>query len=346
MSVGEAKPTFEATRVLSLDRWDRIVVQVPATVKSHHDFVKSIRKIRKKLVGSRGREPRKFPESIYYLLGFIVGDAIKHLGPEKRLTLSLSLQLTKKHPDNLQLGEYVMKCVRMLGIRALRGYDGQPRKKVPNGFYSWNTAYSGAIGWLFTACLGLRWNQKTTTDPVSMDWIFFAPRRYRLWFLRGLADSDGGVQFHHRWAEICSSPNTEFVRALFESLELRTQVRIHNGYGYVSMSAVDAARIQLFNPDIMTYRRRLLEKLVNARSYQRWPEWLEKRVSDMIHENIGSRDISERLLTEGVFVRPRTISRKRKLPFIFESDGRWPRPLSGQVEDGASAEIRSRDPRL
>jgi hypothetical protein len=308
-----------------LDRRNTKMVKVPAVVRSHGEFADSVRRIRRKLVGPRVREPRSVLDAMYYLLGFLVGDAIKHLGSERRLTISLCLQLTRKYPDNLQLGEYVMDCIRMLGIKCSRGYDGPPRKKVPNGFYSWNSTYSAALGWLFVACVGLKWNEKTTRDPVRMHWIFTAPKRYRVWFLRGLADSDGGMQFHHRWAEICSSPNTKFVKALFESLGMRTLVRVHRGYGYISTPAADAARIQLFNPNIATHRRQLLEKLVKAKAYQRWPDWLETEVAHLVHQNLGSRDISQRLLEEGVFVRPRTISRKRQLPFFFESDGRWTR---------------------
>lgn len=145
-----------------------------------------------------------------------------------------------------------------------------------------------------------------------MTWLLGAPEDFRIWFLRGLADSDGDVQFHHRWAEIATSPNTSFVKALFESLGLRTLVRVHRGYGYVSVSAVDAARIQLFNPDVMTYRRELLEKLANARTYNPWPKWLEAKVSRLIRRNLSSREIAERILEDGVFIRPRTVNRKRE----------------------------------
>ena len=158
-----------------------------------------------------------------------------------------------------------------------------------------------------------------------MDWILTAPVRYRVWFLRGLADSDGDVQFHHRWAEIATSPNTEFVKALFVSLGLKTLVRIHRGYGYVSVSAADAARIQLFNPDFMSHRRLLLEKLARARVFHgRWPEWIRARVDELGRREMSPREIAETVLREnGVFIKPRSVNKRRKWPFLFESEGGW-----------------------
>ena len=315
------EPPPSSGRILvSLDRRNTKTVSLPRIVHSHYDFVNSVRRIREALAGEEPEE-NNFLQAMYYLLGFMVGDAMKHPSSERRLTMGLRLQLTKKHPDNIQLGEYMMGCLRKLGIKYSRGRDGKPRKKVPNGFYSWHSENSAAIGWLFTACLGLKWNQRTTRDPVRMKWVLTAPQRYRKCFLRGLADSDGGIQFHHRRAEIVSSPNTEFVKALFNSLELRTLVKIQRGYGYVSVSVADAARIKLFNPDISTHRRMLLEKLANARAYSgRWPAWLQSRVAELIHQGLGSRKISEILLEGGVFVRPRTINIKRRLTLRSESD--------------------------
>jgi hypothetical protein len=169
------------------------------------------------MVSRKQEDVEVFVGAMYYFLGWMVGDGIKNLGSRRFLTMRFRLQLTRKHPDNLPLGTYVMDCLGMLGVKCVRGRDGRPRKKVPNGFYAWHSSYSPAVWWLFTACLGLSPDQKTTQHPVRMAWLLDAPREMRLWFLRGLADSDGDVHFQHRWVDICTSPNTNFIRRFFGS---------------------------------------------------------------------------------------------------------------------------------
>jgi hypothetical protein len=161
--------------------------------------------------------------------------------------------------------------------------------------------------------LGLSPDQKTTKHPVRMAWLLDAPREMRLWFLRGLADSDGNVHFQHRWVDICTSPNTNFIRRLLGSFGFRTRVRVQRGYGYVSISCQDAALIQIFNPHLSTYRRAALEKLASAKVFRsRWPDWLKSRVDSLIRAGLNERQISESILSEhGVYLKMRTIKKRR-----------------------------------
>ena len=272
------------------------------------------------------RDAEMFVAAMYYFLGWMVGDGIKNLGSRRFPTMRFRLQLTRKHPDNLPLGTYVMDCLGMLGVRCVRGRDGRPRKKVPNGFYAWHSSYCSAVWWLFTACLGLSPDQKTTQHPVRMAWLLDAPREMRLWFLRGLADSDGDVHFQHRWVDICTAPNTNFIRRFFTSLGLHTRVRVYRGYGYVSISCQDAASIQIFNPCLSTYRRMTLEKLVSAKVFRsKWPNWLNSRVNSLIRAGLNERQIAESILSEhGVYLRMRTIKNRRS-DFVCASQGRHSR---------------------
>ena len=299
--------------VLLLDRSRGKTVTLPRRVVSHNEFVDSICKIRSAMNPSKTEDIGMFVSAMYYFLGWMVGDGIKNLGSRRLLTMCFRLQLTRKHPDNLPLGTYVMDCLKMLGVKCVRGRDGQPRKKVPNGFYSWHSSYSSAVWWLFSACLGLSLDQKTTKHPVKMGWLLDAPREMRVWFLRGLADSDGDVHFQHRWVDIATSPNTNFIKRLLGSLGFHTNVRVHRGYGYVSISCRDAASIQIFNPFLMTYRRTALERLVSAKVFRgKWPNWLSAKVDSLIRAGLDDRRISESILSEhGVYLRMRTIKKRR-----------------------------------
>ncbi len=254
----------------------------------------------------------EFLSAMYYVLGWCVGDFGKNYGNERRLSARISFQLTKKHPENLALGDYVTECVRMLGVPCKRYGDRPASESNPNGSFLWKSAFSSVVGWLHAAALGMDWGQRTTLHPVKMDWILRAPRKFRLWFLRGIADSDGTVNLRNKLVEIVSSPNTYFFRDLFTSLGIKNVVRFSRGYGYVAVDAPAAARIRIFSPAVATHRRKMLEKLVNAKTFHpHWPAWLEDLVQVLIAKGLPAPEIRNQLLEDhNVYVKIHTIKRK------------------------------------
>jgi len=156
------------------------------------------------------------------------------------------------------------------------------------------------------------WAERTTFNPVKMDWMLLAPTKFRLWFLRGVADSDGHVNVRNKIVEITSSPNTHFFHRLFESLSIKNVVRFSRGYGYVALAAPDAARIQIFSPVILTYRRKMLEKLATAKTFQGpWPKWLEELVQGLIAKGLPAPEIRNIILEDHeTYVKIQTIKRK------------------------------------
>jgi len=154
--------------------------------------------------------------------------------------------------------------------------------------------------------------RETTLNPVKMDWMLLAPVKFRLWFLRGIADSDGNVNLRNKVIEITSSPNTYFFHRLFDSLGIKSTVRFSRGYGYVTVAAPAAARVQIFSPGVLTYRRETLERLVDARTFQGpWPGWLENVVQVLIAKGLSAPEIRDVLLEEhDVYVKMQTIKRK------------------------------------
>ncbi len=245
---------------------------------------------------------------MHYLLGWIVGDAGKGFLLNRPLA-RLQLDLCRKHPENLQLGNFVMNCVLMLGIPCKRIADGPPRKREPHGLYRWQSYYSEAISWLFTACIGLHRQELTSYDPVRMDWLLAAPAEHRRWFLRGIADSDGSVNLRNRTTQITSAPNTRFFSALFSSLDVKALTYPSKGVGTISVSAKDAMNMQIFNPEVETHRNSLLQKLANARTFRsRWPGWLETKVSQLLREGLDASSIRDKLLFEDhTYVKLKTI---------------------------------------
>lgn len=222
-------------------------------------------------------ERDRFIELMYYLLGWFLGDLGKRFGPEHFMTADVDIGLSRRHPENEVLGEYVAECIGSLGIFIKRSRDRLPSAKHQYGSYVWYSRRSPVFGWFHKACLGLKWNERASYHPVRMDWILSVPRECRIWFIRGLADSDGDVHFKDKCVDITTSPNTRLIKALLSSLGLHTTVSFFRNSSRVTVSASDAAQIQIFNPELYTHRRKILEKLVGARTFPRhWPKWLRK----------------------------------------------------------------------
>ncbi len=282
-------------------------------INSHEDFADAVLRIYDAF-GMDGNDQCVQPlERAYYLLGWLAGDAVKQFAagsPKARIGIGLC----KKHPENLALGEYVSECIRTLGVPVNRIADEPSRESEPHGSFRWLSSYSLVVSWLKAACLGLTREELTSYVPVKMDWLFTAPNELRLWFLRGLADSDGTVNLRNKAVFIVTSPNTKIVRGLLDSVGCHNTAGLSKGVGVVAISGADAARIQIFNPDIFTHRRKLLEKMCNAAVYQRhWPEWLEARVEELVCQGLDSSTIRDTLLSkDNVYVKLKTLNRKAR----------------------------------
>jgi len=190
--------------------------------------------------------------------------------------------------------------------------DGPPRNRDPHGMYRWMSYFSEVFVWFHTACLGLEKEQLTSYDPVRMDWLLTASPDSVLWFLRGIADSDGTVNVRNKTVEITSEPNGPLFAKLFATVGVRSSIYKSKGYDCVSISVSDAATVQIFNPELETHRNRLLNKLAAAQTFQaRWPPWLEERVCRLLAKNPDARAVRNTLLFEdNTYVTLRTLKVK------------------------------------
>jgi len=249
---------------------------------------------------------------MYYLLGWLVGDAGKNFST-KHPWARVEIGLTRKHPQNLQLGNFVMDCISMLGMTCGRIRDGSPRANNPSGSYRWMSYFSEVFFWFHTACLGLNVDQLTSYNPVSMDWLLTAAPASIEWFLRGIADSDGCVNVSNRGVDITSEPNGPLFAKLFAKVGIRAKIYKSKGCESVSISAFDAARMQIFNVQVGTHRSLLLNRVAYARTFPaRWPAWLEERVHHLLSEHEDLSTVRNTLLSEdNVYVKLRTLRNKQ-----------------------------------
>ena len=166
---------------------------------------------------------------------------------------------------------------------------------------------------MHTACLGLRRDEVTSYTPVRMTWLATASPQARAWFVRGVADSDGTVNLRNKTVVITSAPNTDFLRDILVSLGINTRTHESGGFGYVTISGQAAFELQIFNPEIPTHRGFLLQKMVEARTFQsRWPVWLQRRVASLLAREPRDSRVRDTLLFEdNIYVKLRTIRLKR-----------------------------------
>jgi len=285
------------------------MLTLPAKIGSASDFEKSVLTIRQAYTGSPGDQ--RFLNMMYYLLGWLVGDAGKNFST-KHPWARVELDLSRKHPQNLPLGNFVMNCISSLGVTCGRIRDGPPRVRDNYGMYRWMSYFSEVFVWFYTACLGPDRDQLTSYDPVRMDWLLTASTDSIQWFLRGIADSDGTVNVRNKTVEITSEPNGPLFARLFSKVGVRARLYKSKGFDCVSISVSDAARIQIFNPEVENHRGVLLQKLASARTFQaRWPPWLEKRVDQLFAEHTDVSVVRNTLLFEDdTYVTLRTLKSK------------------------------------
>ena len=290
-------------------------MRLPSRLNSYRDFDAAVLSARQQCTSTGPRFDREnFLNSMYYLLGWFLGDLGKQFGSIRLTTAGLNLTLTKRHPENQALGDVVFfQCVQTLGIQARRQPDREPDRSSQYGAYRWDCRRSPLFGWFHLVCLGLEWEQRASSDPVRMDWILGAPSRRRLWFIRGVADSDGDVHFNDRSVGITTTPNTALLFALLESVGCTPRAEVDGRSNKVVITVKHAAQIEIFNPRLLTYRRRTLVSLATAKTFERrWPAWLQDEVTTLLNSGAGAREIRDKVLEDHhVFIRLATLRRKR-----------------------------------
>jgi transposase-like protein len=206
-------------------------IQVPVKIRNYEDVVKVVSQLQPLLIASvtatefgiTDTQLADMREELFaYLLAMMVGDSSKSGGEQERfVSMALDLQLILKQPSNLRFGRFVCFCTNTIGLQMKRIADKQPTGttrfgKQPSAAFRWTSERSPFLAWMFSVALGLNWNERTSYDPLRMDWIHSAPRAFRLRFVQGLADSDASVKDHE--VIITSVPNAEFLASLLRGL--------------------------------------------------------------------------------------------------------------------------------
>jgi hypothetical protein len=202
-------------------------------------------------------------ELFYFLLGFLVGDGGKYYSEygASRARHNRKAAVTtnmKRMGSNYRVLRYVQLALDCIGIHSHEIKD----QTSPQGdqIIRWNSEHSNLVTWLIRVCLGLNEGERTSRNPVRMEWIHDSPRECIVAFLQGVADSDGYVSKQRNYAEISSIPNAEFYRKLIRRIGFEAKTYPRNESPRVTRIDVStAARLPLFNPTIQSYRHDQLQ---------------------------------------------------------------------------------------
>lgn len=182
-----------------------------------------------------------------YLLGIMVGDASKG-GSFSSGKMFVELQLTKRHPENHVLGEFVGLCANSVGLRFSEVDDRVRNERVPYGRFHWKSNTSELVHWLFADCLGLKSGQLATHDPVSVEWMLPAPRAFRVWFIQGVCDSDAYVHLQDQEVHIIASPNAEALSRILDSLGVENKPAVIDKMDVLRVKLNAAFALPVFSP--------------------------------------------------------------------------------------------------
>jgi len=94
-----------------------------------------------------------------------------------------------------------------------------------------------------------------------MNWILDTPRRFRLRYVQGVADSDGCVKSYV--VEIASVPNPDFLAKVLQSLGMTTAHTAFEGGEPLKtrLNAKQASTLPIFNEFVNSYRYRKMMNL-------------------------------------------------------------------------------------
>ncbi len=96
-------PILSETLMLFLDGRRKAKIKVPSRIPSPQAFDEIMLRARSALTGiSHSYKAPSFLDRMYYLLGWVLGDLGKHFYDESKLTVSLDIHLSKRHPENLR----------------------------------------------------------------------------------------------------------------------------------------------------------------------------------------------------------------------------------------------------
>lgn len=299
-------------------------IKVPENINSYQDLIKVIKQFKfinnlkdfnKFNIDFKSIEKIK-PLLFAYLLGMFVGDASKkEIKRKNRTTRRIQLRLSTGYKTNEKLGEFTKLCANSMGLRMNQGKNCPAGKRNTHDFYAWHSQSSLLVQWIFKVWLGLKNKEKTTYNPIKAKWLLKAPKEFKIYFLQGLADSDGYIDITTHRAGIITGPNTKFIKRLLKTMDIKGEESyLHKGsLGQIKFRLEKAIELPLFSPYVNSYRFQLMQKIIKAkRLHHHWPTYLGKEVDNYLKEGFSSTKIIQKVLNDhNIIIRQGGIYKRR-----------------------------------
>jgi hypothetical protein len=149
--------------------------------------------------------------------------------------------------------------------------------------------------------LGLKSKENTTYTPIRAKWLLNTPTQFKIWFIQGLADSDGYIDVNTFRGGVITEPNTSLIESLFKTLKVHTLTgSLHRGtLGIVTLNLKDANSLPLFNPYVKSYRYDSMQKLAMAKTVnKRLPKQLCDCINKLKLKGLSKSEIIRTILNE------------------------------------------------
>jgi len=305
-------------------------IHVPTTIRTWEDAGSVIPQIQPLIeLGQKFSKQYLFG----FLVGIIIGDA--HNPKQGHAHRHIELVMSKKYETNVKIGEFTSLCANQLGLRMSRGEDLPKPCDKPFGFYLWRSQSSPLIDWIFHVGIGLEDGQHTTYDAIHADWVFDAPKDFRLGLVQGIAESDGSVNIAGQEVEFWVLPDWDFMIRLLATFGLRG-FRNREAVSLAKSQAIASFGVPVFASHLRTVRYQKLELMGTTRKLAR-----EERLPDEMRAEIARLDSNGYSVPEIV----EEIARNQHLLVSFEAAQRWAvknrnRPISEEEpSDNASRKL-------
>ena len=241
-------------------------------------------------------EDRDF--ALGFFLGMLIGDASKSKPGNGHRHMDLTLSM--EYNTNLRIGDLTCQSAAALGLKMHRIADLQKPAGKPNGFYCWVSEASPLIDWMFNVCLGLKDTERTTYDPVRMNWALNGPEDFRRGLLQGIAESDGSVSVASQTVELWVEPSRDFVARLLLTFDVRS-FKNRQALSITKSQVKKAYDIPLFSSQVQSARFLKLQSLAQAKHIahgKRLPPELRDFIADKARHGLSVPSISDMILHE------------------------------------------------
>ena len=206
-----------------------------------------------------------------FVLGVMLGDASKPVkGTTRFPSMTVSLTLSKDKPNSFRFGEFTTLCNNAsLGLSMHRIADAPSStgRYTDAECYRWLSPASPLLGWVFRVCMGLKEGETTTYDLVRMDWIFDAPRDFRVSFLQGMAESDGWVDAGSDVVIFVSSPNDRFFGTLLTSLKISHRLYHQRHANIIAIPTESGLGLPIFSARIRSNNYEEMRTMATAKTF-------------------------------------------------------------------------------